>query len=196
LAELLEKMDRSDILRELVITDASTGMLAHSLRWAKYGAMLQCAQACSLPYRDGWFDLVLAAAGDPYNENATWREAARVLREGGYCIFTTPSYQWAVNYRKFTNSEIASAEFESRSGRKIMVPSFISPRRRQECELKKAGLYPLDYQIVKVRDLAGQNIPPKLLLSDGRLPIMEGYIAQTRVRGSLSAVDGDLFDHH
>jgi SAM-dependent methyltransferase len=180
LAEVLKEMGRYDILKKLVITDASGEMLVHSLGWTGYGAVVECARAGDLPYPDDWFDLVVAGAGDPYNESQTWRETARVLRKGGFCIFTTPSYQWSVEFRKLTNGDLDSAEFELRSGQKIAVPSLIYPRRRQECEMRKAGLYTLRYGVVEVGDITGQEVSPKLLLNDNSSRVMEAYLVTKR----------------
>jgi SAM-dependent methyltransferase len=186
LAEVLMEMGRCDALRHLVITDASARMLAHSLRWAEYGAVLECAEASDLPHADGWFDLVVAAAGDPYNDSRTWKEISRVLRRGGFCIFTTPAYQWSVKFRRLTSGDMNSAEFELRSGARISVPSFIYPRERQEYDMRKAGLYTLKYEIIEVGDIEGQRISPKLLLN-AHSAVMEGYFAIKR-----QGVGGDL----
>jgi SAM-dependent methyltransferase len=178
LAEVLKDMSRHDIIARLVISDASFDMVSHSLRWTNRGALVECADASDLPHGDEAFNLVVALSGDPYNEEKTWKEVARVLKTGGYYVFTTPSYHWSANYRKITNSEMNSAEFELRNASKMVVPSFILPAEMQKHEMGKVGLWTIAYKIVRLSDIRGQNVSSKLQLGDDSLPVIEAYITR------------------
>src|SRR5271169_4259006 len=95
----------------LVLTDASREMLRYSSSSSSRCEMLIC-DAQRLPLTSSKFDLVFASLGDPYNCPSFWSEADRVLRPAGHVLFTSPSFDWA---RQFRN-ECNSAEFVMSNG--------------------------------------------------------------------------------
>ena len=75
-------------------------MLAYSAAWFRRGARPVIADALRLPIRSACFGLVVASLGDAYNDPQFWSEVSRVLQPGGVVLFTTPSFEWAVSFRR------------------------------------------------------------------------------------------------
>src|ERR1700728_1042873 len=110
-AEILREERRS--LGLLVLVDQSRPMLAYSEGWRGDGATLCVASASALPYSSEYFDVVASSLGDPYNLDSFWAEIHRVLKIGGKCFFTTPSYDWAQAFRSAPDSDSKhSSDFE------------------------------------------------------------------------------------
>jgi SAM-dependent methyltransferase len=179
-AEQLEANGQS--LDRLLITDQSASMLEYSQRFRMAGATLLLADAENLPIQDHAFDLLVASLGDPYNKLAFWFEAARVIKPGGSILFSVPSYDWAMCFRGRTFLEFgfASAEFELKDGRHVLLPSYIYPEGDQRIIIEKAGLKVVEVRHILIKDLQGQKLSTRLCAErgpEGR--VVTGYSVKT-----------------
>ena len=176
LAELLaaEGLTAAD----LILTDASPSMLAHSRRAAGGKTHLLLCDATALPFGSGRLYALVSSLGDPYNIPRFWAEASRVLRPGGAVLFTTPAYEWATAFRDATNSRAVSAEFELFSGERISVPSWIYARDEQVRMIEQGGLVVEDYAHVAISQITMTPLSRKLLADRGPdATVVEGYLA-------------------
>jgi hypothetical protein len=119
----------------------------------------------SIPIGSDTCDMLVSSLGDPYNTDDFWAEAYRVLRIGARCIFTTPSYDWAADFRRIGQLDgLTFAEFELADGRRLLVRSLIYPVDSQ-CEgIRRSGLVVTGVRHVRLSELRGTPISPKLLL--------------------------------
>ncbi len=175
-AELL--LEAGESIADLFLTDSVQSMLEYSLNWKIAQDHISVAEASELPFAASSFSLCISSLGDPYNTEEMWAELARVLRDDGYAIFTTPSFEWASIYRGLTGSGDRAAEFYLSDGRTIFAPSIIYD---QNCQTKLIGSGPLmevvDFQVMTYSQLPARNVSPKLLVArEGNLPIVVGYL--------------------
>src|SRR5262249_45994974 len=91
--------DQRSTAENLYLIDSSIGMLAYSFEYSQAGAKFVIGDAERLPFAEGSFDIVVASLGDPYNTARFWEEVAHILRTKAWCVFTTPSFEWASHYR-------------------------------------------------------------------------------------------------
>ncbi len=155
-------------LGRIVVTDLSWNMLHYSLDHG-LGAELVVCDAQQLPFSVNSFDIVVASLGDPYNTIQFWKEAKRVLKKGGHVLFTTPSFEWAQQFRNGENL----AEFEMSSGKVLAVPSYVLPVVAQCALIRKSGSTPI--RISQVDESQLKNTPRSPKLRPGS--IVSGYIA-------------------
>ena len=148
----------------LTISDASESMLDHSRNLT--GAALVVAQADALPFDDASFDMLVASLGDPYNGPPFWAEARRVIRSGGYVLFTTPSFEWISCYRGSLGLPNHEAEFVTRSGDVVSLPSRVIPIDEQLQEIHAAGLNGVEIREVSLSELH-EPVAAKLRILDG-----------------------------
>lgn len=158
----------AEVLRDrrldcVVLLDVSIEMISHSLGYRDRGAHLVIADARKLPFGDESMLAVVASLGDPYNDATFWLEAKRVLKPGGVCLFTTPSFEWATTFRE---DEATSARFELRTGEEISVPSFVLDAGEQTRMIEDVGLAVADVRHVTVGELP-RPISPKLTHGTG-----------------------------
>lgn len=181
-AEWLEEEKRQ--IASLVVTDASQEMLRYSKRPSLCFEMIVC-DAQITPLASGSFDVVVASLGDPYNTLRFWKEAARLLRPDGHVLFTSPSFEWATQFRDRSNA----AEFILSDGRMIAVPSLIVASDDQRRMIEASGLALLDVQAFMDTELRSSPRSPKLCPG----PIVSGYLAQKRSgRGRQSNGKGSI----
>jgi ubiquinone/menaquinone biosynthesis C-methylase UbiE len=128
-----------------------------------------CDAQC-LPFVSACFDVLVASLGDPYNTRSFWTESARVLRAGGYILFTTPSSEWALQFRGSSED----AEFLLRGGDRIAVPSFVMPEARQLEMIQACGLEVIDIRSFEDRQILEALRSPALRPG----PIVSGYLVQ------------------
>ena len=176
LAEVLS--EEHCALDTLILVDESPSMLAYSEAWRQDGVKLDLAPATALPYASESFDVVVSCLGDPYNTTSFWIEAHRVLRSGGKCFFTTPSYDWAAAYREVTNTDsMHNSEFELKDGSRVCLPSHIYAEHEQVQLIQSAGLTVSQVLNVSVKELPDKNLSPKLVLSRGPMAsVVSGYV--------------------
>jgi ubiquinone/menaquinone biosynthesis C-methylase UbiE len=173
-AEILSNKNRR--LDGLTLVDESPCMLSYSKRWIREGASLEIGAASHLPLEDEQVDVLVSCLGDPYNHVSLWREASRVLKHEGVCLYTTPSHDWAKNFRLKTHSYPDSAQFDLLDGTQVLLPSFILPTEKQTALVNLCGLEIRRIAHVLIRDLSGQKLSPKLVLDRGPdASVVTGY---------------------
>jgi SAM-dependent methyltransferase len=174
-AEIFSEENRP--LDGLTLVDESPSMLAYSKHWTQEGANLKLGAASHLPFATEEVDVVVSCLGDPYNGVSFWREVSRILRHEGLCLFTTPSHDWATSFRKQTNSDPESAQFELLDGTRVLLPSFILHDSDQVALIQSCELEVCKVAHISVRDLSGHRLSPKLLLSRGQdASVVAGYL--------------------
>jgi SAM-dependent methyltransferase len=175
-AELYEGSDLHP--RQLILTDIAADMLEHSRHWAKADVTLCVSDARTLPFGDNQFELLVSSLGDPYNDRTFWSETARVLKRGGHCFFTTPAYDWATTFRSHGDvGDFTVAEFETRSGRSVRVPSLILHPHKQIEMIEQSGLCVIECVSVPIEHLKGLDLSPKLCAARRGLSeaVIDGY---------------------
>jgi SAM-dependent methyltransferase len=171
--ELFDRRKKS--LRRLTLLDASPDMLRHSERWISRGARPLIADATTLPLGDASVALLVASLGDPFNKRPFWERVTRVLRPRGFAIYTTPSYEWAARFRPKHEEPLDAAEFATREGDRLLVPSIVLPESEQIQLFSSVGLATEVVQHVLLAGLEGMPISPKLS-ELGELPVVTGYL--------------------
>ena len=152
-----------------VLIDESIRMLRHS----SSGGLQIAADAGAIPLGGRTVDAVVASLGDAYNRPNFWREVARICAPGAVVIYTTPSYEWATAFRDPEHAE--HAEFVTRSGEHLWVPSFIPAASDQVAIAASVGLRLDVKRDVYANDLVGR-LSPKLIASAQRNdPIVTGF---------------------
>lgn len=175
---LAEKLNKQNMaLDHLILVDSSPSMLKYSNQWASKGTQLILGDAVKLPFASGSLALLVSSLGDPYNEYnecSFWEEVYRVLRPGGISLFTTPSFDWASEYRD--EDYMMQAEFKLLNGRKVWVPSWIYPKDRQLKIFRDSGLLVKEVSQVSRSALMSEPISPKLLIGENDKCIVTGYV--------------------
>jgi SAM-dependent methyltransferase len=152
-----------------VASDVSLRMLSNSPRFGS-GSVYCLCDAKQLPFANNSFDVIVSSLGDPYNSAEFWRETARVLSPGGHVAFTTPSFEWAQQYR----NGIDFAEFVMNDGEVVTVPSRIEEQREQERLIECAGLSVVSKRHIFEYEIQKTRRSPKLRAG----PIVSGYVAR------------------
>jgi SAM-dependent methyltransferase len=159
-------------VERFVAADLCWNMLRYSLDQGTSAELVVC-DAQQLPFTSNSFDIVVSSLGDPYNTIQFWNEAKRVLKKGGHVLFTTPSFEWA---QQFRNGE-KRAEFEMSSGEVLAVPSYVLSEEDQCVLIRNSGLTPV--RISQVDENQLKNTPRSPKLQPG--PIVSLYVAQKKV---------------
>jgi hypothetical protein len=163
-------------LNRLTLSDVSASMLAHSQSWQEKGVQLALGDAEQLDQWAPKVDCIVAGLGDPYNTSRFWRQVASTLLPSGHAIFTTPSFEWASRYRGSNVSDKSAAEFVTRNGGHLRMPSYVPPLGVQVAMMEDAGLVLLGFEAFGIDHLAGQSISPKLRL-DVPESLLWGFLA-------------------
>jgi SAM-dependent methyltransferase len=172
---LAEMLGRMADLRDVYLIDSSPSMLAYSQRWAQRGAHLVMGDAEALPLPAQSVDVLVSSLGDPYNVDAFWGEAQRVIRPSGRVLFTTPAYGWAKSFRVTYEADSHQADFELVDGRHVGVPSFILPTSQQTELVERHDLAVCEIVEFPMSALRG-SISPKLVLRRGlEASVVTGY---------------------
>jgi len=158
--------DTQRTIGRLVVTDVSQEMLRYSRRSAICPDLIVC-DAQRLPLISSGFDLVVASLADPYNSVPFWSEVARVLRPGGHVLFTTPSFEWALQFRSGSHK----AEFILSNGRAVTVPSYIQSNDAQRRMIEGCKMAVLEIGVIQDSELHRTSRSPKLRTG----PIVTGY---------------------
>jgi SAM-dependent methyltransferase len=162
-------------LGDLILVDLSPTMLSYSDTWTSRGARALAADAERLPIRADTLDLVISSLGDPYNTPAFWREVARTLKPAGICLFTSPSFAWARDFRG-AGPDAQQACFYLADGRQVAVPSFVRSDDRQASVILEAGLVIEDVATITLGELAPMAISAQLLPGRGPAgPVVTGW---------------------
>jgi hypothetical protein len=152
-------------------------MVAHSARWNAQGAETVFGDAEEIPFADERFDVVVASLGDPYNTLAFWKNVRSVVSRRGLAIFTTPSFEWADEFRSQNQEPVDCAEFLLRDGSRVLVRSLILPERDQISLMKRCGLSVIGVYHVLLAALRGEPLSQKLDMNPD-LPFVTGYLAR------------------
>lgn len=170
---------QSDLDRLLLI-DSDQAMLSYSRQYAAHGAKLLLGTNFQFPFPSKSIGTVISSLGDPYNRSEFWSEVCRVLKPGGICLFTTPSFEWAAEFRASAALEKKDAAyFELKNGIGVYVPSFIYPIDQQDTLIKRCGL-----RVVDIGKVSGDELPgplsPKLLKQGLPLAhVLTGFVVTT-----------------
>ena len=139
----------------------------------KYTYRLLDAENIDLPSTS--CDLIVSSLGDPYNSDKFWDEVYRVLKPGGICLYTTPSYDWSSDFR-INDSASHFAEFQTKTHELVYVPSYIYETQMQVEILKNHNFSVLDLQEISLKQLKSNSISSKLITGKGdELSIVTGY---------------------
>jgi SAM-dependent methyltransferase len=163
-------------LSQVILVDSSPCMLSYSNRWIANSArsILASADATGLPSQT--VSLVVSSLGDPYNYPGYWREVARLLKPGGTCLFTTPSFEWSSIFRP--DGEREFAEFVRADGARLFMPSYVSREEDQVKMIEAAGLCVQDRRPFGTEFLG--TIPaPKLRCVGPRTPVLAAYVIRS-----------------
>lgn len=176
--------DKNLSFKNLYLTDSAVRMLAYSDKWRSAGARLLLADAAELPFTSESIAICVASLGDPYNTPEFWDELARILAPGGCAVFTTPSFEWAKEYRLSNKdgSTEGTAEFCLSNGKTILAPSIVCPPDDQVSMVERAsGLEVTDVASIVYSQLRSMMISPKLLIAkDQNQPVVTGYLIRKR----------------
>jgi ubiquinone/menaquinone biosynthesis C-methylase UbiE len=159
---------------KLILLDKSEDMLCYSRRFNDV-ANLVVGDALSLPFASNTFSLIVASLGDPFNVPKFWSEVRRTLKAEAYCIFTTPSYDWASSFRERSPAEQnGAALFELSNGEHLYLPSSVEPEPSQLEMMKDAGL-----SLIKKNNFGSDSIPgPHSTKILGCSNVVTGYLLQ------------------
>jgi len=171
---LLDEAGVTRLAKVCFAVDFSAGMLAHS---EGSGVKMLRGRAQELPIRGGTCDLLVYSLADPYNELATWREARRVLSDGGVAVVTMPTFEWAEAYRRVEGSPVHVSRFTLVDGRGIAARSNVLAREEQRDAFESCGL-----RVECTEDFyfSGEEDVPKLKCSGLRppFPVVRGWVCR------------------
>ena len=158
---LCEVLDRErKPLNKMLLTDYSYSMLVSSYGWRDRGAHLAVCEASSLPLASSSIGALVSILGDSFDTESFWAETARIVRPGGVAIHTTPSYEWALAFRRRKGFSVA--EFLTKGGVQVVVPSFVRPVEQERVLIESAGLFVKDVMAVPMSALDTEPLSPKL----------------------------------
>lgn len=151
----------SEIVLEnkLVLQDRSSEMLAHSQSANVEPADYLVCDARQIPAQENEFDLIVSSLADPYNDSQLWDEISRVIKPGGSWVLTTPSIDWAGQFRE--KEELKFAEFLRADGQLFSVPSFTYPVDQMIKFVEAHGARIQEYCGMRTSSVAG-NVSEKL----------------------------------
>jgi hypothetical protein len=144
-AELMSELGMD--LGRLTITDASQAMLRHSADWEKSVAEIRVLDATKIAESGVRSDVLIASLADPYNTPAFWQGVKAALNPHGLVIFTTPSFDWADNFRSAHGLKGRHlAEFKSPKFGSFFVDSNVISLSEQIAQMCSAGLVVVDFK--------------------------------------------------
>lgn len=162
------------VFDELILLDKSEEMISYSRKFEQI-ARLIVGDALALPFCNNTFSVIAASLADPFNEPQFWNEVQRTLKSGGYCVFTTPSHEWASSFRKRSPDEQKGAAFfQLRGGERVYLPSFVESEVSQIKMMQRAGL-----RLVEMKSFGSTAVPePHSSKILGSQSILTGYVVQ------------------
>ncbi|ACF01507.1 Methyltransferase type 11 [Rhodopseudomonas palustris TIE-1] len=163
---------------KLVLLDKSDSMLSYSAKY-RHLASLVVGDALALPFLNNSISVMVASLADPFNVPEFWSEVRRALRVGGWCIFTSPSYEWARSFRLESTDELQGAAlFQLRSGERVHLPSLVWPEDAQVEMIRRAGLTVVSTNAVGI-DALPTPLSPKIL---GCKIVVTGFVIKNTGR--------------
>lgn len=172
LPELMDMCGHDHPSGSLMASDRHLEMLSlSSLQNSANPIRYLIADARHLPFSDNSLACIVSSLFDPYNDKNFGIEIERCLEPGGEAFLTTPSFDWASQYR--AENAFDSATFTLRDGREIDLPSSILPIGQQQSEFQKCGLI---VQAIALHYAVEEPRSPKLsdVFAKG-LPIVYSY---------------------
>jgi hypothetical protein len=164
-------------LGELTLSDSSREMLFHSNHWRELGARLLIGDAQQLCRWAPPTDCIVGGLGDPYNTECFWQEVSNLLPAGGAIIFTFPSYEWAIRFRRPDQTSQHTAQFVTGSGQTLYMPSYIPTLAHQVEIIERAGLIIVDFEALGREALGSDPVSPKLLGQVPKDSLVWGFVA-------------------
>jgi SAM-dependent methyltransferase len=166
--------EKLGVALDLTLLDSSKEMLASSSPWAHLVKFI-IADSRSTGLPSGSVDLLVSSLGDPYNTAEFWQEVSRLLKDGGCCLFTTPTPEWALHFR--ATGHLNEAEFVLADSSIVNVPSFVPSPEEQKRLFTSAGLCVEKSKDFSIRELA-EPVSEKLKLpgATGKaLAVLRGF---------------------
>lgn len=108
------------------------------------------------------YDVVVASLSDPYFYPEAICEIARILKDHGYFIFSTPSSEWASAFRK-DKSDRNKTSFALDSGEMVQVFSFASSEAEINTLLYSCGFEQVLLKQENGKSLIGHEISPAIV---------------------------------
>jgi 2-polyprenyl-3-methyl-5-hydroxy-6-metoxy-1,4-benzoquinol methylase len=164
------------MFKTILISDAEEQMLKYSFPFKLNSMEFKILDAENTDMDKNNFDLIVSSLGDSYNTQKFWIEVEKLLKKGGHCIFTTPSFKWCRLFRKSQiNKKIAS--IVTKNNNEIYIPSIIYNEATQIKMIEGAGLNCHQVSELKLKSLNQEIISPKLRteLTD-ELPVVTCYV--------------------
>ena len=174
LIEICKELDLR--FNKIVISDAEEQMLKYSFPFELRNMEFSIIDAENTNIENSFFDIIISSLGDSYNTSKFWKEIRRTLKDGGYCLYTTPSHEWCNIFRKNQiNKDLAS--FITKADDEVYIPSLIYDETTQVKMIEDVGLTCKQINEIKLRSLNDQIISPKLRteLAD-ELPVVTSYL--------------------
>ena len=101
-----------------------------------------------------------------------------MLSPNGNVIFTTPAFAWSSVFRRNESQMQPYAEFDTKNGRQVLVPSYICSEKEQIAMMESCGLRIRESTDISIDQLNSTNISRKL----------EGAVNDIVVTGYLATV--------
>jgi SAM-dependent methyltransferase len=180
LCELFATKFRYQRMDIVDLVDSSDIMLGYSDRnWSNYGAHPNEADARDLPLESSSVSFLLASLGDPYNDDAFWKEASRVLEYDGIGLFTTPSWDWVRHFR--ANDDHRSAIFQLSDGRSVRLPSIVLSCEEQVSLIEDCKLVVEETYDFTISQLSRSRPRSKIMPERGpNASVVTGYVVRKR----------------
>lgn len=137
--------------------DISTAMVNTNPTVSEVVSSVRCTGSSAEVY-----DVVVASLSDPYFYPEAICEIARILKEYGYFIFSIPSSEWALAFRR-NKSDINKTSFILDSGETAQVFSFASPEEELNALLYNCGFEKILLQQENGKRLIGREISPAII---------------------------------
>jgi hypothetical protein len=120
---------------------------------------------------------IVASLADPYDDDATWTELGRVLTRGGYFVLTSPSIEWAHEYRARAGDRLDRASFElPETSAPVNVPSYVRSVGDERRLAHQHGFVLEGHDAVMASAVPLARRAPKIPQSRSRdLPLVRGF---------------------
>jgi ubiquinone/menaquinone biosynthesis C-methylase UbiE len=167
---------------KLIISDLSSDMLQYSKDMRPTNAQFIICDATKIPVDESTFDLTVSLLGDPYNSRALWLELNRILKVGGVAFYTTPSWEWANEFRDHaTDERRGAALFQTKHAGSVYVPSQVLPETHQAQLIGEAGFDVLKicrFTVEELLALRGRASPKISNYLTKSTPIVTAFVAK------------------
>ena len=165
----------------LVVSDIEQKMLDASRDHSEHVDEFLLLDARDVPAAQGLrdrFDLVVASMADPYDDDQFWRSLSVLVTAGGSVIMTTPSHEWADQFRASEPGDSRSlARFETENGR-VWLPSMVRTVDDEIALIERNGFRVVESEPLYLAQGPGVPSAPKLRsTAELGMPVCVGYHA-------------------